>query len=409
MRRSIASLVLLSTVIDTHALAAPPLWDQLRPRQASTTAVGQNHTLTQTNGPWLIMAASFTGEEGKSQAEELVTELRSKYHLPAFYYGMTFEMEDINPGRGVDNYGGPIKRRYNRGDSVVEHAVLVGEFQTIDDSEAQKVLKQIKQITPEALKVDDGEETAQSLAGIREIQNMIRQKVNPANKRGPMGDAFLTRNPMLPREYFVPQGVDPEVAKWNEGLEYSLLKNTGKYSIRVATFRGRSSFEMIGQNSKKESTKKKKVKDPLAEAAQNAHVMAVALRQKGWEAYEFHDRQESYVTVGSFDTGEQLADGRIALTNQEAQTIVRTFGAHTPNASLEKPAYDKLGVKPEKARQIEQNQQRIRQQFANNFSSEHMELTNELHPKRFVGLPFDIIPEPVVVPKRSISSTYVRN
>jgi len=38
-----------------------------------------------------------------------------------------------------------------------------------------------------------------------------------------------------------------------------------------------------------------------------------ALREKGWEAYEFHDRYESYVAIGSFDQGETLADGRVVL------------------------------------------------------------------------------------------------
>ncbi len=381
----------------TFVLAAPPLWEQLVPRKNVSAEVGQEYPLAETNGPWLVMAASFTGEEGKAQAEELVAELRNKYRLPAYYYGMTFEMEDVNPGRGVDDYGGPIKRRYNRGNSVVEHAVLVGEFPSIDDAEAQKTLKQIKQIAPEALKIEEGEENTQSMATLREIQNVVRERINPNKKRGPMSDAFLTRNPILPKEFFVPQGVDPEVAKWNEGLEYSLLKCPGTYSIRVATFSGRATFEMMGQNSQKQLAKTKG-KDSLAEAARNAHLMAVALRQKGWEAYEFHDRQESYVTVGSFESGQQLTDGRIALTGHEAQTIVNTFGATTPNNIFEKPATQD--------KQLENLQ---KQRFNNLFSQGRGEAAEGLHPKRFVGLPFDIIPEPVSVPKKSISSAYARN
>jgi hypothetical protein len=400
MRRIITCLSLAaieSACAATFVLAAPPLWEQLVPRKNVSAVSGQEYTLAETNGPWLVMAASFTGQEGKLQAEELVLELRSKYRLPAYYYGMTFEMEDVNPGRGVDDNGGPIKRRYNRGDSVMEHAVLVGEFPAVDDSEAQKLLKQIKQITPDALKIEEGEENTQSMASVREIQNLVREKINPSKKRGPMGDAFLTRNPILPKEYFVPQGVDAEVAKWNEGLEHSLLKCPGKYSIRVATFSGRATFEMIGQNAKKQSGKAQG-KDTLAEAARNAHHMTVALRAKGWEAYEFHDRQESYVTVGSFESGQQLNDGRIALTDHEAQTIVNTFGAATPNNIFEKPATQD--------KQLEDLQ---KQRFSNLFSQGRGETADGLHPKRFVGLPFDIIPQPVNVPKKSISSTYARN
>jgi hypothetical protein len=387
---------------------AAPLWEQLVPRKKDTTATTGDFTLAQSNGPWLVMATSFSGEGGEEQAMELVNELRTQYKLPAFYYAMSFEMEDANPGRGINDYGAPIKRRYNRGESVVEHAVLVGEFPSIDDPEAQKLLSQIKQIAPKALQLEGDEESAQSLASVRQYQNAILERINPSRKRGPMGKAFLTRNPMLPREYFVPQGVDAEVAKWNEGLEYSLLKCPGRYSIRVATFRGRAEFESKAED-KSNKTRQAEKKDPLVTAARHAHKLTVALRAKGWEAYEFHDRQESYVTVGSFDDGQQTQDGRIALTNRDAQTIARTFGAQSPNASLERPAYDQLGVSPDKIRKIEADQQRIQQTFVNSLSAEHMELTNGLHPKRLVGLPFDIIPEPVTVPKKSISAAYARN
>jgi hypothetical protein len=212
-----------------------------------------------------------------------------------------------------------------------------------------------------------------------------------------MGHAFLTRNPILPKEYFVPQGVDNEVAKWNEGLEYSLMKCPGKYSIRVATFRGRIIFDTGEEEPKNNKTRAAKEKDPLVEAAKNAHLLATALREKGWEAYEFHDRHESYVTVGSFDEGQQFEDGSVALAGSEAQTIVNTFGAATPNNIFEKPAA--------KDQQLEELQ---KQRFSNLFS-QRGETFAGLHPKRFVGLPFDIIPEPVYVPKKSISSTYARN
>ena len=397
MRRTTFCLLALLTTVAPVALAAPPLWEQLIPRKQVAADPNQEYVLGETNGPWLVMASSFSGEQGETQARDLVLELRGKYHLPAYYYGMTFEMEDANPGRGIDDNGAPVKRKYNRGDSVVEHAVLVGEFPAIDDAEAQELLKQIKQITPDTLKIEKGEENTQSLAGIREFQNLVREKINPNKKRGPMGHAFLTRNPLLPKEYFVPQGVEAEIAKWNEGLEYSLMKCPGKYSIRVATFRGRVMFQ-TGEEKLSTQTRKAQERDPLVEAAKNAHLLAAALREKGWEAYEFHDRHESYVTVGSFDEGQQFEDGRVALNSREAQTIVNTFGAATPNNVFERPA--------DQDKQLEELQ---KQRFSNLFSQGRGEAFAGLHPKRFVGLPFDIIPEPVYVPKKSISSTYARN
>ena len=44
----------------------------------------------------------------------------------------------------------------------------------------------------------------------------------------------------LPREYFVPKGVDDFVAKMNQGVEHSLLDCPGRYTVQVATFRGKT-------------------------------------------------------------------------------------------------------------------------------------------------------------------------
>jgi hypothetical protein len=213
-----------------------------------------------------------------------------------------------------------------------------------------------------------------------------------------MGHSFLTRNPILPKEYFVPQGVDAEVAKWNEGIEHSLMKCPGKYSIRVATFRGNVTFESYEAKRDQQKTRSKKKKmEPLEEAAYNAHELTIALRAKGWEAYEFHDRQESYVTVGSFDNGTKLVDGRVELNDREAQIIAATFGAATPNNIFERPAAQD--------KQLEE----LQKQRFNNLFSQKGDTFDGLHPKRFIGLPFDIIPEPVNVPRNSISSTYARS
>ena len=62
------------------------------------------------------------------------------------------------------------------------------------------------------------------------------------------------------------------------------------------------------------TTSKKKMDettDSLDAAAKKAHTLTEALRAKGKEAYEFHDKFGSYVTIGSFDTlGQELASGQ---------------------------------------------------------------------------------------------------
>ena len=64
--------------------------------------------------------------------------------------------------------------------------------------------------------------TSQRFAVLREMQ---RRVLAAAEKtvRGPMAKAFVTRNPILPEEYFAPKGLDPLVVEMNEGAEYSLL------------------------------------------------------------------------------------------------------------------------------------------------------------------------------------------
>ena len=62
-----------------------------------------------------------------------------------------------------------------------------------------------------------------------------------------------------------------------------------------------------------------------------AHKLTLALRKKGYEAYEFHDRFSSIVTVGSFDsTGTPRADGKTEI-NPAAYKIMCAFRPETQN------------------------------------------------------------------------------
>ena len=381
-----------------HDATAAPLWKQLMPRKRVAADPNADYTLADVNGPWLVLAASFTGETGEQQARELVLEMRQRYNLPAYYYGMTFDLNGEDAGRGINQYGGSIKRRLQRGNEVVQHAVLVGEFPAIDDVEAQELLDQIKIMQPKTLAVD-ASETSQTLAGVRQFYNRAKQQMGQNVPAGPMSHAFMTRNPLLPREYFVPNRVDPAVAKWNAGVEHSLLDCPGQYSIRVATFRGRIALDGAkGAPELSERTRRPTANDPLIEGAQKAHDLVVALREKGWEAYEMHDRNESYVTVGAFNDAQRTPDGQIVVNDRNAQLIMATFSATTPNNSFIK--------KP-----IPQNpldEPLAKEKFAQLFSGQGR-VADGFNPKTLAGIPFDIIPQPVQVPRDSVSSTYARN
>lgn len=412
-RRHGVTFALLTAIVVTSlsagAIAAEPFWRQVMPRKRVDADPNADYTLTESNGPWLIMAMSFNGEEGESEARELVKELRSKFNLPAYYYAMTFTLDDGRTGRGIDDYGAPIKRRYQRGSQVLEHAVLVGEFPHIDDPEAQALLDRVKSLDPASLKVETGEPTSQSLVAVRQLQRTIKQQLGKQGSRGPMGHAFLTRNPMLPKEYFLPVGVEPDVAKWNKDFEHSLLKCPGRFTIKVATFRGNSSLKEANDfKPDGKQVRAAKESDALVVAVDQAHKLTIALRSKGWEAYEFHDRYESYVAVGSFDDLQRTPDGRIFPSTREAQIIVNTFGAATPNVGFDRATYQAIGADEKTIEKAEKTEGAILQEFDQRFSKAYGDTMDGFDPKQFVGLPFDIIPTPIEAPKLSISSAYAR-
>ncbi len=73
---------------------------------------------------------SFNGEGARPKPASWSLSCVRKFNLPAYYYAMTFKLEDERPGRGIDNYGAPIKRATNEASQVLEHAVLVGSSTT---------------------------------------------------------------------------------------------------------------------------------------------------------------------------------------------------------------------------------------------------------------------------------------
>jgi hypothetical protein len=382
----------------------------MRPHTAAA-----DFSLTQENGPWLIVAASFSGEGAEEQAQALGDELRSKYRMPAYLHEMNFNFGGEPPGRGIDEYGAPVRRRFRRGDEVRELAVLVGNFPSIDDPDAQKTLDRIKTLQPDALNVE-ASKTAQSMAQVRRFEDALMEKLGKPRKRGPMAQAFLTRNPLLPREYFVPKGVDSFVAKMNDGVEHSLLDCPGKYTVKVATFRGKTILQAgaMEDQAAKSFWSRKKIEEvnPLVEAAENAHLLTVELRAHGWEAYEFHDRTESIVAIGSFaQVAQQLPDGRV-LALPAVERIIRTFGAayDTPADPLTDIGNDAIN-----RRLVEQQEQQVKFQI----SGQQGQIVPGLNPKHVKILkgrgknarveriiPIDPTPQAIEVPKRSISGAY---
>lgn len=366
---TLLGLVVIMAMGGTSATAAPP-WAKLMPFKKTEADPSKSYELTESQGPWMIMCTSFAGPDAEDQAHGLVLELRSRYHLEAFMFRQHFDFTQSEVGLGLNQYGGPKKMKNMNGYKRDEIAVLVGNFGSIEHPDVDKALQVIKFAQPSTLNPKKtGQKTNQTWANIRSYYRDTTSK-SGKDKKGPMGAAFVTRNPILPEDYFAPKGLDPFIVELNREVRFSLLKCPGKYSVKVASFRGVESmkpaeFDQLAGKPREGSNLAK-----IDEAAVKASKLTKALRDKGVEAWEFHDRTESMVCIGSFDSvGEPRADGKIEI-NPAIHQIMESYG---PIKSV-RPGDTQAAVQV----------------------------------RMMDGVPFDPQPLPVEVPKQSIAADYMR-
>jgi hypothetical protein len=357
----------------TVAAAAP--WGNLMGANNVKAEPDKAYPITESNGPWMIMTCSFSGDGAEKQAKELVYELRKRYKVPAYTYKAQFDLGQA-PGRTKPKEG--CKWQYQRYKDkpkaeIDEVGVLVGNYSSADDNGAQETLRMLKFAKPQCLEVKDGKPTNQTLTGWRMAQQQVYELIGSDKKKlGPMRHAFVTTNPLLPPDYFAPKGVDAAVIAMNKGVPYDLLDCPGKYTVQVATFTGKV---IIKQDEIKAIEDGKPMESQLVEAAKKADALTRALRMKGYEAYQFHDRRASIVTVGSFSSvGTPRPDGQTEI-NPQVHKIMMTFGAADPKAD---PA------------------------LQNAMKASGLDRPT-LAVKSVVGIPLDIQPIPVHVPKRPVS------
>ncbi len=312
-------------------LAGAAPWDLINFRRVESDP-NASYDVKDDNGPWMILAVTFSGDGAEQQAHTLALELRKRYKMPAFVHGMNIDLSDAGTS-GFDEKGKPRKMRYQGGSEILEIAVMVGNYPAVDDAQAQRDLKKLKYMRPECLEIKEGRKTSRPLAALRYMQQQIESGFIDDKKSavvenvkagmGPMANAFVTTNPLLPREYYVPDGLDQEVVEINRDIKFSLLDTGKRYSVKVATFTGNV---IIDPRKIKAIESGRDMPSKLVEAALNAHDMTEALRAQGVEAYEFHDRYSSMVCVGAFDSiGSKMPDGHIELSPAVAK-IMEAFG-----------------------------------------------------------------------------------
>ena len=297
--------------------------------------------LAEKDGPWLVLATTFRGEQAREDARRLVHELRGKHKFTAYTHEKSFDFTGNQPGIGVNPDGSPKKMRYANARQVLEVAVLVGDFASAEDPRGQKTLQKIKTLTPASL-------TNVSTSDRLDSQFLqANPDLGKIAAKPPLHAAILIPNPLLPNDYFTRQEVDAFVLEMNADVTHSLLDCPARYSVRVATFSGAGTFDpnadsggggesFVDVGRFIEVLRGSGWKDPqlrgvpresrLVEAADKAHRLTEALRRAGWQAWEFHDRDTSFVCVGSVDQlAVPQANGR-PVVHPEITRIVTGLG-----------------------------------------------------------------------------------
>ena len=338
------STLLVLGMFVSSVVAAPPVFSLLPFRKVEVDTK-KDYTLTEKNGPWMIMATSFSGESSEVEARKLVLELRRDYQLPAYAHHQEYDYSEPVVGLGVDKFGNPRKMKHLNGAVAEEWAVVVGNFKSCEDPDATLALERIRSAPIKSMSSElpkAGKPVSVSM--MREYYRKLT-RTEEKKPRGPLGKAFITRNPLLPKEEVAKGALDPFVKELNQGVEHSLLQNKGKYTVQVATFRGATAFNEKEFN---ESLSKNRSTPKIDEAAMKASKLVAALRKQGAEAYVFHDRFESLVTVGSCnDLGSETFSGRTEL-RPEIAAVIEKYQAKRQAI----PGSDQLALVPQTISEI---------------------------------------------------------
>lgn len=324
------------------APAPPPVAETSDPAQPAIplpTEPIEPYLLTTAQGPFMILAHTFRGPYAAKYAQSLAMELRQAYNLPAYVFFMR-----IQPGGSNIRNIPPTAPEYVKAGEMTppesyrgydEAAVLVGNYPTIAD--AEKGLKQVKHIKSKSI---DGTASLWTMGDSRARKNGLKsaivtanplvaaQRLYPGNKDMALKPG-ATFDPFLMASALMAPKVDPKVKQWNEGPN-SLLHNQGKFTLVVAEFGGRSTFNakdprFLGEKNLKNS--------PLQTAFDDAEKLVQVLsrseelRRAGLKAYVFHDRAYSRVCVGSFQQeNDPAADAARKLVSESVELFKTSDG-----------------------------------------------------------------------------------
>jgi hypothetical protein len=261
----------------------------------------KEYWVTPEAGPWMVLAASFTGPKAEMLGREMVLEIRRSYGLPAWLYNRGGEerrkqQERFNEIRRLS------PEAQLRGVRIPEQfAVLVGGYK--DMKTARKELDDIKELERPPDKFCD-------LAYVEGTDGNQKSNVVQRAFISPFQSSFVVRNPTVPLEGPKETGPDPFLKTLNANEEYSLLRCRKSWTLVIKDFQGAAVVVPKDQVKKSFWEKLGFARDSvelLNASALQAHAFAEALRkmkEMPLEAYVLHTRHASFVTVGGFDSPE---------------------------------------------------------------------------------------------------------
>jgi hypothetical protein len=265
------------------------------------------YLLTKENGPFMVCAKTFRGPEAEKMALALCKELRHDFNLPAYILRTKdFPMRSYIRGTPPTAPSQTMRAGIMQPEAVRTHdeaAVLVGNEKTLAASEI--LLNKVKKLHPKCL---------------GQMPSLF-----PWREGGGLGRALRTTNPYIPAQHLYPRTPDKLVVQMNSGLR-SVAHCPGQYSLQVAQFSGRTSYDLNSPGAPPAQTVLNLRNSPLKTAHDDAERMADKLakapeiQRLGQPVFVYHDRTSSRVFIGAFNSPTDPAI--VAMRNELLKSAI---------------------------------------------------------------------------------------
>ena len=320
---------------------------------------GIRYPLTDKEGPWLIHLACFRGDDSLDFAHRLAEELRQKHRFPSYVFSLNeadarrdreqlrqWQLQNI----GSDKIAESNEQQRLRTIRIVkEYSVFIGNYP--DMERARLAVERMRELPPPTSipsfgvhlyqapkeRTSGDSDNPYGIFGGSGNKSVEGKKMNDT-QGNPFRQAFVVRNPLHKREVVVRQNntpantFDPSWKELNEKEKYSIFSCPKNWTLVVAQFNPPAQIESTVRSNVVQMGLNPLPSDlgqGLERAAETARQFAEILRDggKGYDAYVFHTRQFSVVSVGAFDSPDDPG-------LEQAATILRNFAyEHRGNKS----------------------------------------------------------------------------